>query len=222
MKKAIIISLTLFCLQVISKAQNTVALLTEDKKFITAMEANLKMLDTASAASTYIMLANGFERIANIEKKYWQPFYYAALCYGFMASNVPDKNMIDPLAIKAEGYLEKAKLLNNNSEISALQAMIINIKILVDPISRWQTYSMQSAALLQAAKEQDPLNPRPWLIDARTKLFTPAAMGGGPEAAKLLIEKALIKYNEFKPENSIAPNWGRIPTQKLMDKINGR
>ncbi|MGZ8557986.1 MAG: hypothetical protein ACXWWC_06635 [Chitinophagaceae bacterium] len=222
MKKIMILSLTVFFLQGISTAQNTVTSLIEDKKFTKAMEANLKILDTASAASTYIMLANGFERIANTEKKYWQPYYYAALCYGFMASNVPDKNMIDALAIKAEGYLEKAKSLNDNSEISALQAMIINIKILVDPISRWQTYSIQSAALLQTAKEQDPLNPRPWLIEARTKLFTPAAMGGGPEAAKPLIERALIKYDNFKPENSISPNWGLVPTQKLMDKINSK
>ncbi len=221
MKKIIILSLAVFFLQGISKAQNTVASLAGDKKFITAMEANLEILDTASIASTYIMLANTFERIANTEKRYWQPYYYAALCYGFMTNNMPDKSMIDPLTIKAEDHLVKAKSLNDNSEISALQAMIINIKILVDPISRWQTYSMQSAALLQTAKEQDPLNPRPWLIEARTKLFTPAAMGGGPEAAKPLIEKALIKYNVFKPENSIAPNWGLVPTQKLMAKISG-
>ena len=206
-----------------STAQSTASAPAEDKKFITTMETNLKMLDTASTAETYSMLANTFERIGNAEKKYWQPWYYAALCYGFMAMGTPDKTMIDPLAAKAEEYIAKATLLSsNNSEISALQGMISNTKILVDPISRWLTYSADAAAFLKTAKEQNPLNPRPYLIEARTKMFTPAAMGGGAEAARPLVEKALNNYAVFKPENSIAPGWGFMQTQKLQAKINGK
>lgn len=222
MKKAISILLTSLCILGCSTAQPTTGA-PEDKKFITIMETNLKILDTASTAATYIMLANTFERIANAEKKYWQPWYYAALCYGFMAMNTPDKTMIDALTAKAEEYIAKAILLsNNNSEISALQGMITNTKILVDPITRWQTYSAEAAAFLKTAKDQNPLNPRPYLIEARTKLFTPAAMGGGPEAARPMVEKALSNFTAFKPENTIAPGWGLVQTQKLQTKINGK
>jgi hypothetical protein len=222
MKKTISILLTSLCILGCSTAQPTTGT-PEDKKFIAIMETNLKILDTASTAGTFTMLANTFERIGNAEKKYWQPWYYAALCYGFMAMNVPDKTMIDPLTAKAEEYIAKAILLSiNNSEISALQGMITNTKILVDPITRWQTYSAEAAASLKTAKEQNPLNPRPYLIEARTKLFTPAAMGGGPEAARPMVEKALSNFAEFKPENSIAPGWGLASTQKLQDKINGK
>lgn len=194
-----------------------------DKKFISAMESNIKILDTASTAVTYTLLANSFERIGNTEKKYWEPWYYAALCYGLMAVNTPDKSLIDPLAAKAEEYITKATAISkNNSEISALQGMISNTKILVDPISRWQTYSAEAAAFLTTAKEQNPLNPRPYLIEARTKLFTPAAMGGGPEAARPMIEKALENFTNFKAPNSIAPMWGLVSTQKLHSRINGK
>jgi hypothetical protein len=94
------------------------------------METNLKILDTANTSTTLIMLANTFERIGNAEAKYWQPWYYAALCYEFLALKSPDKSMIDPLTEKAESYLEKATLLSkDNSEISALLGMIINTKI---------------------------------------------------------------------------------------------
>ena len=187
------------------------------------METNLKILDTASTPATLIMLANTFERIGNAEKKYWQPWYYAALCYGFMALKAPDKSMIDPLTEKAEAYLEKATLLSkDNSEISALQGMILNTKILVDPVTRWQTYSPQSTALLQSSKQQNPSNPRPYLIEARTKMFTPPAMGGGPDAARPIVEKALSNFKEFQPENSIAPVWGLEQTKLLQAKINGR
>jgi hypothetical protein len=222
MKKAMSILVTSFFIWGCSTAQPATAT-TEDKKFIAIMETNLKILDTAATAGTYIMLANTFERIGNAEKRYWQPWYYAALCYSFMAINTPDKTMIDPLAAKAGEYIAKAiSLSNNNSEISALQAMIANTKILVDPVARWQTYSTAAAAFLQTAKEQNPVNPRPYLIEARTKMFTPAAMGGGPEAAKPIIEKALNNFTAFKPENSIAPVWGLVQTQKLQAKINGK
>jgi hypothetical protein len=205
-----------------STAQPSVLPSSPDTKFITMMETNLKILDTAQAPATFIMLANTFERIGNAEKKYWQPWYYASLCYALMAMNA-DKTMIDPLTSKAEGFLEKANELNsNNSEISALQGMIINTKILADPMNRWQTYSVQAGAMLTRAREQDPLNPRPYLIEARTKLFTPVAMGGGPDAAKPIIEKALANFKEFKQENSIAPAWGLRQTEKLLAKVNGK
>lgn len=192
----------------------------EEIKFVSIMEATIKMLDTAASPATYTMLANTFERIGNAEKKYWQPWYYAALCYSFMAINTPDKTMIDPLTMKAGQLLEKATSLSSeNSEISALLGMISNTKILVDPIARWQTYSAEAAAFLKTAKEQNPLNPRPYLIEARTKLFTPAAMGGGAEAARPVIEKALSNYASFKPVSSIAPVWGLVQTQKLQARI---
>jgi hypothetical protein len=203
-------------------AQSSAVSYNEDDKFIAAMKTNLKMLDTAGTASVLTMLANNFERIGNAEKKYWQPWYYAGLCYGFMAANVPDKTMIDPLTDKAVEYLDKAaQLSDKNSEISVLRAMLFNLKILVDPMTRWQTYSPESAALLQASKEQDPTNPRPYLIEARTKLFTPVAFGGGPDAARPIAEKALSNFAAFKPANSIAPYWGLAQAQALLAKING-
>src|SRR5882724_7278925 len=127
---------------------------TTNNKFFTAMEANLKMLDTASNPATFVMLANNFERIGKAEQKQWQPFYHAAFCYAVMALNVPDKSKTDPLADKAEGYLALADALDkNNSEISALRAMIISARILVDPAGRWQTMSKESANVIARAKE---------------------------------------------------------------------
>lgn len=192
-----------------------------DAKFTTAMEASLKILDTASTADTYIMLANNFERIGEADKKNWQPYYYAALCYAYMAVNVKDKTRIDPLASKADVYLQQAVLLSsNNSEIVTLQAMLLNLQILVDPVNRFQDYSVQSAEYIKKAKEWNPANPRPYLIEGRTKLFTPAAFGGGPGAAKPVLEKAIALYKAFIPENSIAPVWGLSQAEKLLVKVN--
>jgi hypothetical protein len=191
------------------------------KTFISAMETNLKIFDTAASPATLIMLANSFERIGKAEQKQWQPFYYAALCYGSIAANTPDKSQVDPLAEKAESYLDLADAIDkNNSEVSCLRGMVLYTRLLVDPVSRWQTMSRQATEYLSKAKEQNPANPRPYLIEARAKLYTPENMGGGPKAAKPIMEECLNKYKEFIPENPIAPGWGKGQAEKLAKTIN--
>lgn len=44
-----------------------------DAKFTSAMEANLKILDSATTPGTYIALANSFERIGEADKKTGNP-----------------------------------------------------------------------------------------------------------------------------------------------------
>jgi hypothetical protein len=192
-----------------------------NKKFVTAMETNLKILDTAGTPGTFIMLANNFERIGKAEQKQWQPFYYAAYCYAVMAAYTPDKAKIDLLAEKAESNLALANALEkNNSEISSLQGMILYTRVQVDPISRWQTMGTEAINHLAKAKQQNPSNPRPYLVDARAKMHIPEGLGGGPRAAKSIIEECLGKFKTFIPENSIAPNWGKIAAEKLLQAIN--
>lgn len=192
-----------------------------NKKFVTAMEANLKLLDTASSPATFIMLANNFERIGKAEKNQWQPFYYAAFCYAVMAGKVPDRSKIDMLAEKAASYLALADALEkNNSEISSLQAMILYTRVLVDPISRWQTIGKEAIDYLARAKQQDPANPRPYLIEARAKLHTPEGLGGGPKAAKIIIDECLAKFKTFVPGNSLAPVWGKTQAEKTALAIS--
>lgn len=192
-----------------------------NKKFVSAMETNLKLLDTASAPATFIMLANNFERIGKAEQNQWQPFYYAAFCYAIMAGNVPDKSKIDMLTEKAISYLTIADALEkNNSEISSLRGLILYTRVLVDPMSRWQTIGKEAADQLAKAKQQDSANPRPYLIEARAKLHTPEGLGGGPKAARAIIDECLAKFKTFVPANSLAPVWGKIQAEKMAQSIS--
>lgn len=192
----------------------------EDPAFMAVMETQLRILDTARSAETFISLANSFERIGNAGGKYWQPFYYAAFCYAVMAVQGKDKNKIDLLADKAQEFLDKATANSpGNSEICTVQAMVLNTKILADPTNRWRDYSVQSAEFLRKAKEQDPSNPRPYFVEGRTKMFTPPAMGGGNDVAIPLFEEAISKFKSFQPANSIAPRWGEGQAQKMLDQL---
>lgn len=191
-----------------------------DPKLVAMMASQIAQLDTAQSPATYIGLANAFERIGDAAQKYWQPYYHAAFCYAVLAVKEADKSNLDDLADKAQAYLDKAIALNkNNSEISALQGMIINTRILADPMGRWRDYSAQAGEWLAKSKQQDPGNPRPWYIEARAKIRTPALLGGGPDAAKPLVTTAVEKFKTFQPENSMAPNWGGHIAIKMLEDM---
>jgi hypothetical protein len=220
MKKIILIA-SIVCLSGYTLVAQTSTETVVSNKYLTAMQTNLQVLDTAGAPASFIMLANNFERIGTAEKTKWEPFYYAAYCYATMALNTPDKTKVDMLADKAELYLVQAdKLQKNNSEISTLFAMIKSAKISVDPMNRWMSMGQEVTAHISNAKDQDSNNPRPYLIDARIKYRMPEALGGGKEAAKALLTEAVKKFKSFTPSGSIAPNWGLKSTESFLENLN--
>ncbi len=219
MKQSFFFAIIFLCVIRTGNGQTTGSSSSLDPAFVSVMESNLKVLDTAQSLVTYQSLANSFERIGNASGKYWQPHYYASFCYAILAVK-GEQSAIDAMTDKAQDFLDKANALHpNNSEISTLQALIINTKILADPMSRWRDYGIQSAEWLKKAREQDPANPRPWYIDARAKMRMPAMIGGGTDAARPLMDEAISRFQTFKPENSIAPNWGAAQAAKLAEQL---
>ncbi len=191
--------------------------------FISTMETQLKTLDTASTGATLMTLANTFERIGKTEKNRWEPYYYAAFCYAMMTAGSPDKSRIDVLADKAEGYLNDATVIDaNNSEVNALRAWVLYMRVSVDPMARWQTIGREAAGYLERSKAQDPSNPRPYYIEGRTKLRVPEGLGGGAEAALASVNTSLEKFAAFKPASTIAPNWGKQPAERFQRDLNAK
>ncbi|NML20262.1 hypothetical protein HHL16_05230 [Pseudoflavitalea sp. G-6-1-2] len=203
-----------------ANAQESAGSTNSDPAFIRIMESAIQKLDTASSSTTLLQLGNDFERIGNAAKSAWQPFYYAAFCYTALALNTNDKSGVDAIAEKAAAFLIKAEALHpGNSEVSTVQAMLANARLLVDPPARYQELSVVAAAWLKKAHEQNPANPRPYLVEARTKLKTPAMLGGGAEAALPVLEEAVKKFKQFQPSGSIDPNWGSADAQKLLEQL---
>lgn len=223
MKKIIFLALVISSLHGIAKAQTAVSKKEKTSAFESAMLNNILQMDTAATASTFIALANNFERIGNAEKSKWQPFYYASYCFAAMAFMSPDKTKIDWLADKAEAFLQQAEAIEKtNSEISCLFAMINSCRIMADPVSRFQTIGKEVHSLLAKAKEENANNPRPYLLQARMQLRTPEAFGGGKKIAKESIETAIEKFKNFIPENLVSPVWGEGQARSLLEKITAQ
>jgi hypothetical protein len=197
----------------------------QSEKYARAMEQLVPAVDTTRSADQLTNLANSFQRIADAEKNQWLPYYYAALANvsaGYMMSmgqmGMADKT--DPIADKAEGLLNKAEELSkDNSEIYIVKKMIASLRLIGDPQNRYMTYGPAAEQALTTAKTLNPANPRVTLLEAQDKMFTPEQFGGSKTEAKKLFEESIKKYEAFKPESNIHPNWGLKQAQFFLTQI---
>ncbi|HYO22929.1 MAG TPA: hypothetical protein VER36_11030 [Flavisolibacter sp.] len=196
----------------------------QDEKFIKAMEPKVIAIDTIRKSEELIALSASFERIADAEKTKWHPYYYAALAqvnaaYSFGENIKAEKT--DPMADKAEALINKADALSpNNSEIYVVKKMIASLRMMADPMNRWQTYGPQAEQALQTAMKLNPENPRVYVLQAQDKYFTPEQFGGSKTEAKKLFEEANKKFASFKPSSTIEPNWGRPSVAYFLAELN--
>ena len=187
----------------------------QSEKYMKAMEEKVAMVNSAATMDNWKELANSFERIGDVEKDQWLPYYYAALSRvmtGYMISNGQNggfADKTDPEADKAEQLLIKAEsLTKENSEIWCVKKMIATLRMTADPMARYQTYGPAAAEALAKAKQLDSQNPRVYLLEGQDKFYTPEQFGGSKTEAKALFEESIKKQESFKPASSIYPSWG--------------
>lgn len=190
----------------------------QNEKYVNAMKKNIALLDSAFAKpDNFLSIANTFERIGTAEKTEWLPFYYAAYCrvnYAFMQKD-PSGN--DPIAEKATTLINTADSLKpNNSEISCLKSMIASVQMMVNPQQRFMQYGAASQKELQKAMQQDPSNPRPYMLKGQSLKYTPEQYGGGCKNALPQLETAMEKFASFKTDSEIYPSWGKAYAESMV------
>lgn len=214
MKKALSI-FTLFLFTFSMQAQ------TINEKFVKAMEKALSGVDTLKTAEQWLAASNNFERIAQKETKEWLPHYYVAFCQTMAFNMSQDKNMYELFAKRADDFATKADALNpDNSEIYVLKSMISGLFIRINPMVNGQKYGPVASMQLEKAKRLDPENPRAYMQEGATLLFTPPQWGGDKVKAKTTLETAAAKYEAFKPASSIHPNWGKTANEMFIEMAN--
>lgn len=195
----------------------TTSAVAQTEKFAAAMQSKLEAFSTAKTAEDFLDLSNAFERIAEAEKTQWLAYYYAAqtqIIYGYMQK---DMTTVDPIANKAEELINKADALEkNNSEITCIKSMVASLRMMVNPMQRWQQYGTLSGQLLEEAKQQDPSNPRPYALQSQSLFYTPAQFGGGCSTAKPFAEQGSKLLVEFKPKSPMHPSWGKREFDLVM------
>lgn len=194
----------------------------QSEKYLSAMKSTLDEMHLIESLEDIQNVANKFERIAMAEQGQWLPWYYATYCniiscyFGLEADN------IDPQLDKAQGMLDKAREIKpENDEIEVLQGYLYQARIQVDPQARGYSYSMKSNAAFNKARKINTGNPRIDFLIAQNLLYTPEAFGGGAAAACPKFRSAAEKFESFKPESEISPDWGRDYNRKMIEEHCG-
>src|SRR5574337_767054 len=189
-------------------------------KFVTAMEKQVAILDTAFTPATLQQCYNAIERIGNAEKKEWLPPYYMAYCL-VLQSYSQETSKIDDYCDNAAKLLDRADSLSpNNSEIYVLRSMCASARIRVNPMTRGAKYGRESGEWLGKAEAADSTNPRIYLVRGTGLFYTPPAFGGGKDKAKPVLQESLDKYATFVPTSTIHPHWGKQRAQQMLDECN--
>jgi hypothetical protein len=193
----------------------------QEKKYKKSMNKNLEMLEQASTPESRLDCAVQFEQIAAKYDKEWIPSYYAAQTLTLASFEGGDATQKDQWLDRAQEALDKAKALEpEESEILVVQAMTYLARMAVDPYSRGPLYFEDFNYTLQKAKELNPENPRTYYLEALLTLNLPLEMGGGPDSAKPIFQKAAEKFEAFENEDPYWPDWGKELNQAELDQLD--
>lgn len=214
MKKVSIIFAIIAC-QVIS-------IFGQNAKFQQAMGQTLGQFGAAKTAVDYKNTANAFARIANAEPSEWLPKYYAAHCRLLAGYQLTQTDMAEAqeLAITALTEIQAAeKLAPMETELMVLEAFTYQLQLIENPMVNGQKYSPMIFKTLGKAEAISPNNPRVYMVRGEFTLNMPEFYGGGAAKASPDIQKAVDKFETFKPESPLHPNWGKEHTASIAKRI---
>lgn len=198
----------------------SVSLSGQDKTYVNTMLRTIEFLDQAKGKEDFLKCASQFERVAHAEESKWLPFYYGTYSLIQLSYMENDGTEKDQILDQAQAMLDRAlELEPHESELHTLQAFLYPSRILVDPMNRGMVYMEKIFSELEQAKTLSPENPRPWFLEGMNKLNLPPAMGGGPEVARPILEKADEKFRTFSHENPLWPDWGEDANRAELEKL---
>lgn len=194
-----------FLSTLVSFSQNTTELLTRQ----------IVKIEKTTTEKAWLELAKEFEKIAKDAPKDWYAQYYTSYAYIALA-NASEKDK-DAWCDKAETYLNNAFAIEKaSSENYVLKAYLLSARIQVNPMMRGASMGKASKKQLDLAQKANPDNPRYYYVRGMGIYNTPAIFGGGKKKAKPYLEKALVKYKEYKASSALSPDWGKTETKKLL------
>ncbi len=189
-------------------------------KFETAMQPKIAKIEQHLSLDDFQTLSNDFSRIGDAEKTQWLPYYYAAFSQiqkGRLLMQENKTSDLDAIAAEAQKYLDKSIALNpENAENYILQKMIHGMKMMVNPMERWQTEGTAAQKALSKAESLDADNPRVSVLKAEDLYFTPPQFGGSKEKGLEMFQNALKQFETYQSKSNLDPNWGKAEANYFL------
>ncbi len=210
-----------FAQKIITKQQTTDT--TSKKAQVLAlhdkMKSNLYTLYNASNLITFKIMAKQLRETAEAEKTKWLPYYHSAYGYIWSGFLSEDKKEMDSLLNQGQQMIDSAnKYSPYNSEIFALQGLLYQARVNVDPAANSQKFAQLAVQNYDRARFMNPENPRPYYLIGQVLWRLPEKLGGNKTNACKHFEMAKEKFETFKPKSEFSPNWGKDANLKLMEE----
>ena len=191
-----------------------------DKKFTSQMEIQVGQFKNHKEVADWKSQAAAFGSISKDYPSEWLPSYYEGYSLLQAGLAAEENDEADKLFDQALTSLEAASVKSpKNSEINVLMSWVYSMKIVIDPAARGYELGMKSSELTSLAMEQNPDNPRPWLLQGLAAMYTPEAYGGSKERAKELLNTAIQKFETHPAKSRIDPSWGYERAQEALKSI---
>lgn len=164
-------------------------------------------------------LSNQFSMIAQVENKEWMPLYYAANCKIIMSFNEKEDK------IKKEAYLDEAEkmfakmfeITTVEHEIFALEALFNTARLVVDPITRGQEFTIKSNKSASQALTLNANSPRAKYVMLSNKIGFAQFFGKETTQECLEANELLSNWDEYnKSKNPLAPVWGKELVEAIV------
>lgn len=152
-----------------------------------------------------------FERGLHFEKMEWLFRYYIAYCDDQLVHYYQAKSdKKTALQYLNHGIDELNKVIKINKDFAdgyGLLSSMYGEKMGIQP---WTgiMYGSRSSTLIRKAIQLEPENPRLYMVQGTSAMFTPEKFGGSKERAKELYLKAAELFKTDNPE-PIMPDWGK-------------
>lgn len=190
-----------------------------DELYLKSMTSNLESLGYCKSIEDYHSLSQDFEKIGDALEDRWRPYYYATFCQINMAFKSDSPDQTDEYLDKAQELIDEASGIEPaESEIYALQALLYQARIKVDPRKRGPEFTKKAEEMLNEAAILNSANPRVYYLLGQNYMAIPEQLGGGPAKACTNYEKAKKLYKKFVPLNLISPRWGEVMNYEAWEK----
>jgi tetratricopeptide (TPR) repeat protein len=181
-----------------------------DGKYAEQMGKQIQALYAAKSPEEFQNIINVFDRIAAAEKNRWEPYYYSAFGNIMLSNYEKEGSKKDTYLDGALASLEKAKSISpNESELVALEGFVHMMRVTIDPATRGPQYSGLAMQAFGKALALNPDNPRALTLMAQMQFGTAKFFNSPTTEACQALTKGLEKFETYKSENPLAPQWGK-------------
>ena len=190
-------------------------------KYKSAMKKNLQDWEKAETSTDLLSVANKFYTIAEAEKDKWLPYYYHANCLIVISFSAQDSEAKDAFLDEAEKSVKIIlEMAPEESEIHALRSLFYTARLTVDPMTRGQQFVGLSMKAAATALEFNERNPRARYMILANKIGTAEFFGEDTSHMCASASNLLKSWDEYKPESSIHPKWGKDDLEQIVENCN--